>query len=1144
MSEVLELVHALKQKGIRVWAEGNELRYSAPPGSFDEETKARVRAQRSTLIDWLLNRCDGAAVPQKVSRETDTFRASFSQRRMWFLERIAAGAYNCPAVVPLASDLDLASLKNALTTITQRHETLRSVFRLEGVETVQVVQPGIELDVQRLLARDAADGQRIADEFFGRSFDLEHGPLIRTAVVHLNGMYFLLLSLHHIATDGWSVGVLASELRQLMEGRTLVPVEWQYADFADWQYREFEARIQTRQLPWWEKQLAGAPAALDFPTDWPRPAVFSNRGGLYRRTLAPDLNRHHIEAMARKFGVTPYMLLLAAFQSLLHRYTAEDDICIGTPVANRIRPEFAGTVGCFVNTVVMRGHPQPLKTFSQFLAEIRDMVIGAFDHQEVPFELLVEHLKLARDTSRHPLFQVMFVLQTNDGAENASLAASGNAICVQNVSAKFDMNVALAAVDGLYHLECEYAADLYAPETMDRLFCHFENLLRIAALTPELPIGLIDYLDPEDRDWLASVSVGSRQPEYLDEPLIRRFERQASATPDAVAVRCDELVLNYAELNAESDSLAAQLSTLGVGRGAICALIMDRSLAMVRTILAILKCGAAYLPIDPTLPKVRIAFIIHDAGAAATAIQPTFAELVSEAHCPILVCEESAPPSAGHKPVHVNGEDWAYVLYTSGTTGQPKGVVNHQAGLANRISWMQKNFPIGPGDAVLQKTNYAFDVSVWEFVWPLSVGASLVMAAPGRHGDPVYLTGLIEKAGVTVLHFVPSMLAGFLTIAKAPQLTTLRAVFASGEALVANTVEQFRELKLGARLFNLYGPTEAAIDVTVWDCDEVSPHPDLVPLGRPIDNMEIHVVDALGQLVPPGVCGELCIGGVGLATGYLNLPRITAASFVPHPATDGARLYRTGDRVRWRREGLLEYFGRLDFQVKLRGLRIELGEIETQLLAQSGIVNAAAMVIRAAGNGEQYLIAYVQEDGEATDAAALEARLKDALRLMLPEYMVPQRVIALAVLPLNANGKLDRKVLMARQMQLAAEETQAVAAGSDTEHRVQAVWAEILGLAQIGVTRNFFDAGGTSLLMVVVQQKLSEQLEREIPLVQFFTNPTIRDLARYLDGNAAVATIATEIEIRTQGAARLGQLRRRSQLGIKPIDGITEREQR
>lgn len=1139
MTEVLTLVQTLRSRGIRLWSEDGQLRYSAPPGSFDEATRERVRAHRDALIAWLGQGAAPIAAPQRVIRDGGALPASLAQSRMFFLDRMAPGAYHCPAVIALDAQTDLDALQRALDGLVLRHEALRTRFFLDGIRIVQQPQAAAVMELPKLPAVDTAEGQRLADAFFVERFDLEHGTPMRAAVLQVGTQRWLLLCLHHIVTDGWSIGVLASELRRLMQGETLPALQWQYAEFAEWQHRELETRIRARQLPWWEARLTDAPVSLDLPTDRPRPSVFPSRAALHRRTLAADLDTVRIEAFAGVAGATPFMVLLTAFQALLHRYTAAEDLCIGTPVANRMRPEFAGTLGCFVNTVVLRAAPNAFKPFAAFLDEIRDVVVDAFEYQEVPFELLVEHLQLARDPSRHPLFQAMFVLQTNDGAADASLAANAGAIRAGVDACKFDLNVAVAAACGRYHLECEYAADLYDASTIERLFRHYEQLLRAALAHPKTALGQLDYLDDADRDWLRTAGTGPVRPLDVGDSVLRRIRHQAAATPDAVALRCGERTLRYTELLAEADGLAAQLRSAGVKRGDVCALLMDRSVAMVRGILACLCCGAAWLPIDPTLPEARIRFILQDADAAALLIQPHH-NIAHSALCPVLICDEASPPHAAPQSQMPAASDWAYVLYTSGTTGQPKGVVNHHAGLVNRIDWMQRNFPIGPGDVVLQKTNYAFDVSVWEFVWPLCEGATLTMAEPGQHGDPQYLSRLIGSAGVTVMHFVPSMLAGFATAAEREWLGSLRAVFASGEALPATTVAAFRALATGAKLFNLYGPTEAAIDVTVWDCDDTAPHPDIVPLGRPIDNLEIHIVDAQGLPVGPGVRGELCIGGIGLATGYLGRASLTATSFVPHPSVAGARLYRTGDRARWRDEGVIEYFGRLDFQVKLRGLRVELGEVETQLLAQPGIINAGAMVVRAPDNGEQYLIAYVQAAGDSgEDETALEARLKTALRTMLPEYMVPQRIIALERLPLNANGKLDRKSLMQRPIALAASETEAVAAENDLEERVHTAWAQTLGLERIGVTRNFFDAGGTSLLMIVVQQALGVSLQREIPLVKLFAHPTIRDFARYLgedNGTAveAAANVVLAVETRTQGAARLGQLRRRNQLGGTP----------
>jgi amino acid adenylation domain-containing protein len=1030
---------------------------------------------------------------------------SFAQQRLWFLDQWqpGTGVYNIAAAMRLSGPLDGAALERSLREIVRRHEVLRTTFPSARGQPAQVIAQDLPL---RLPLTDLgglpegereAEARRLAAEVARAPFDLACGPLLRVKLVRLGDEeHLFLVAMHHIVSDGWSIGVLNREVAALYGayaagGESPLPeLPLQYADYAAWQRRRLQGAALQEQLDYWRGRLAGAPAALDLPTDRPRPAAPSYRGATLRFEL-PGSFAEAARALARREGCTLYMVLLAAFQALLHRYSGQDDFCVGTPIAGRGRPEAEGLVGCFVNTLVLRGDLSGDPSFAELLGRAREACLGAYAHQDVPFERLVEELQPKRDRSRSPLFQVMFALQN---APQQALELAGLRLApwdIDTATSKFDLTLRLAEWEGGLRGELEYSTELYEPGTAERLVGHYRALLEGATADPGRRVSELPLPTRPELDQLSAWN--DTRVDYPREHLLHRLvQEQTRCSPEATAVTCEGRSLTYRQLERRAALLAGRLAALGVGPDARVGVCMERSCELAVALLGVLQAGGAYVPLDPDYPAERLAFMLADAAPAVLLTQPRLAGRLPQ-HAAEVLCldlgwgagaDAAAPPEPAVTP-----ESLAYVIYTSGSTGRPKGAMNTHRGICNRLLWMQQQYRLGPADCVLQKTPFSFDVSVWEFFWPLLAGARLVLARPGGHKDPAYLAGLIHDERVTVCHFVPSMLRAFLLEPGLERRCAgLRDVMCSGEALPYELQARFFA-RLGCRLHNLYGPTEAAVDVTYWECRRGDPRR-LVPIGRPVANTQMYVLDRHDRPLPVGVPGELYIGGVQLARGYLNRPGLTAERFITHPEL--GRLYRTGDVGCWLADGALEYLGRTDHQVKLRGCRIELGEVEAALAQHPGVREAVAAA-REDAPGDQRLVAYLVP-GAAAGVSAEE--LRAFLRGKLPEQAVPSAFVVLDSLPLSPNGKVDRKALPAPERARPELEEAYVAPQGPVEEEVARVWAEVLGVERVGAQDNFFVLGGHSLLATQVLSHLRQAFPVNIPLHRLFEEPTVANLAR------------------------------------------------
>ncbi|WP_339447689.1 non-ribosomal peptide synthetase [Pseudomonas sp. EA_5y_Pfl2_R50] len=1047
---------------------------------------------------------DFARFPIPAGIEADDRQAlSYAQRRMWFLWQLdpQSGAYNLPGAVRLSGRLNLEALEQAFARLVERHETLRTVFQRQPDDSLLQVPTTAPLVIRHedFSALPASEREQAvvhaAEQQSVLPFDLAVGPLLRVTLLKLAEQeHVLLLTLHHIVSDGWSMNVLIDEFIRCYDAfdaglqPQLGALPIQYSDYALWQRRWLEAGEQARQLDYWQAQLGDEHPVLELPLDHARPAMPSYRGTRYEfavdETLAEQL-RH----TAQQHQVTLFMLLLGAFNALLHRYTGQTDLRVGVPIANRNRGEIEGLIGFFVNTQVLRTRLDGQTRVDDLLRAIKETALGAQAHQDLPFEQLVEALKLERSLSHTPLFQVMYNHQPQV-ADIASLStASGlvlDSLDWQSRTTQFDLTLDTYEQGGKLHAALTYASDLFDDSTIERMARHWLRLLACMVADPSQRVGELPLLEADEQHTLVHDWNNVHAVYPTETPLHQLIEAQVARTPNAPALLFGEQALSYAELDVRANRLAHLLREQGVRADSLVGVCALRSVEMVVALLAILKAGGAYVPLDPEYPQERLAYMIEDSGITLLLTQDALLASLPTDGVQVITLDQPGlldSYSDSRPEVSVDPLNLAYVIYTSGSTGKPKGAGNSHAALVNRLCWMQEAYGLDASDSVLQKTPFSFDVSVWEFFWPLLTGARLVVAAPGAHRDPLQLIDTINRHGISTLHFVPSMLQAFIHEAGVESCVSVKRIVCSGEALPLDAQLQVFARLPNAGLYNLYGPTEAAIDVTHWTC--VDEGADSVPIGRPIANLRTFVLDAELLPVPSGVAGELYLGGAGLARSYHQRPALTAERFVPCPFHNGARLYRTGDRVRQRADGVIEYLGRLDHQVKLRGLRIELGEIETRLL-QHPLVREAVVLVQ----GGKHLVAYLVLDN-AQPHEQWQQEVKAWLLGSLPEFMVPTYLMTLAKLPVTANGKLDRKALP----QPDAAPQQAFVAPQDAlQKALAAIWEDVLGLERVGLEDNFFELGGDSIISIQVVSRARQAGIRVSPR-DLFQYQTVRSLA-------------------------------------------------
>lgn len=1039
----------------------------------------------------------------------DSIPLSFAQQRLWVLHQLSRSnpAYNMPEAVRFLGPLNTRILAQSLNEIVRRHEVLRTTFKTIG-DGVQIVAPVQEVNVSELdlstlpKAEREAEASRLTAEEAVRPFDLSTGPVLRVTLLRLAPEdRIILFTMHHIAADAWSMGVLVRELMALYtafsagQPSPLPELPIQYADYAIWQ-REWSQQLEfAKQLEYWKEQLAGAPATLELPTDRPRPPVVGSKGAVQRFALTTELSASLI-SLARQENCTLFMILLAAFQILLHRYTGQAEIVIGTPMAGRNRAELEGLIGFFVNTLVLRTNLAGNPTFRELLAVVREVVLGAAAHQDLPFEKLVEELQPERDLSRTPLFQVMFALQNIRtealSLQNLKVIPAGATAAI----AKFDLTLFMSETNGEIGGSFEYKIKLFDQSTIERMIGHFKQMLNSIAANPDQRLSDLSILTSAERHEVL-VKFNDTAKDYPGDLCIHQlFEQEALRNPSAVAVSFNNERLTYRELNCRANQLARHLRELGVGPEVLVAILMRNSLEMVVALLGVLKAGGGYVPLDPANPRERLAAVLAEADVSVVLTLERLRDMMPGENAIPTICLDT-------EWKHFNGladknlsctagpENLAYVIYTSGSTGKPKGAMIPHRGLVNYLSWCTKQYSVAAGYGSPVHSPLAFDLTVTSLFAPLLVGRAVELL---NEENAVESLGQSLRAGrdFSLVKITPTHLELLRHIFSDGETPGTKAFIIGGEALLGEQISFWQQHAPGTRLINEYGPTETVVGCCFYEVGAASSNSGAVPIGQPVANTQLYLLDKQMQPVPTGVTGELYIGGVGLARGYLKRPHATAEKFVPNPfaSAPGQRLYRTGDLARFLPEGNLEYLGRVDNQVKIRGFRIELREVESTL-AQHPSVQETVATVREDAVGDKRLVAYVTLAPERRPATA---QLRLYLRDKLPSYMVPSAIVVLDALPLTTNGKIDYQALPAPDNTREQLKNSFIAPRNMLELRVAEMWEEILNVRPIGMTDNFFDLGGHSILGLRLMARIQKEFDLDLPLSTLFEGGTVLDL--------------------------------------------------
>jgi amino acid adenylation domain-containing protein len=1110
---------------------------------------ANLPLEKRKLLEQLLD-VGGAASPRQVIARRETSSPaplSFAQQRLWFLAQFEPGSaiYNTKQAVRLTGTLDADVLRRSLNEIVRRHASLRTTFVESDGQLGQVISPLLDVPLTTVELTETpatereSEAQRLIAEEAQRPFDLARGPVLRTRLLRLSPReHILVLTTHHISADDWSFGIFVRELATLYEAFStgqpspLAELPIQYTDFAYWQREHLRGELLAGKLTYWKRQLASPLPVLQLPSDRPRPAIRSYRGATLAFTL-PQALVHSLKLLSRREGVTLFMTLLAAFQALLARYTGQADICVGMPIANRNRVEFESLIGLFLNTLVLRTNLEGDPSFSELLRRVREVTLLAYEHQDLPFEKLLEELQPERDLSHTPLFQVLFALQNapKPSLNIPGLSLKWSSLGVESGASKIDLALLMEETpDGLAGL-FEYNTDLFDEATLKRMSVHLQTLLEDAAARPESRLSALQLLPEAERRWLLG-DLNNTQAAYpADSCLHELFEAQVARSPDAVALVFETQRLTYDELNGRANKLARYLQALGVGPESVVGVCVERSAEMIVALLGVLKAGGAYLPLDPASPAERLDFMLEDARAAVVLTQQRLADSLPARAARVVCLDTDWAQIAEHSDARVaagaSPDNLAYAIYTSGSTGQPKGVMIAHRGVCNTLRWRQKQFLLNAADRVLQTIPFSFDPSVWQILGTLVSGAQLVLARPGGQQDVAYLLRIMTEQGITVADFAPSMLQALLGERTRESCRQLRHVFCGGEVMPVALRTQFHH-SLSANLHNIYGPTEASIDTTCHTCQREDTG-STVAIGRPIANAQVYLLDPHLRPVPLGVPGELYIGGVGLARGYLNQPALTAERFIPHPfgTTPGARLYQTGDIARYSPDGNIEYLYRVDQQVKVRGFRIELGEVEAALKSHASVREVVVSALEDGVRGRR-LVAYVVA-GRDWPSAAHE--LRNHLKDKLPAYMTPTAFVLLDALPLMSNGKVDRLALPAPTQPPEAASAALQPPRTQMERTIAALWQEALQVSLVSVHDNFFDLGGHSLLLSQIHARLQKLFGKEIAIADMFQHPTVSSLAQFLGAGQseqpAFQTSYDRADARRGAGRRLRQIRSR-----------------
>ncbi|MCP3102825.1 amino acid adenylation domain-containing protein [Myxococcus sp. K15C18031901] len=1126
-----ELLAELNRRGLEVWSEGETLKLRGPKGAAGEELRLALAEHKGELLAMLRERQRVSETrPIVATPRTGPAPLSYGQQRLWFLHRLEprSSAYNL--VMPLSVEggqLDPTLLERCFVELTRRHEILRTRYAEEQGVPVQHVEPEPRLEFATIheaevLAFEPGGMEAFLRREGERPFDLTSGPLLRVLVVDRGAQgQFIQVCLHHIAADVWARTLLIRELTTLYsafsrgEPSPLSPLQLQYADFATWQRAHLQGEVRRELVDAWRRRLEGMPPLLELPADHARPRVQSYAGGEVRFEVPPSATEA-LKALSHAANATPFMGMLSAFFVLLHRLTGRDDLVVGANSINRGRPELEPLVGFFVDNLVMRVDLGGQPSFDTVIERVREVVLDAFAHQDLPFDLLVEELKPPRTLGYNPLFQAVFSWTREADGHPASPGLRIQPLEFETTTSRFDLNLFVEDRGERLTVRFVFNRDLFARETVQHYVDCFQRLLHALLAEPHRPVTELPVLSSEERERLLR-QWNDTQGEGADGPCLHELiEAQAGRTPEASAVVVDDWELTYGEVDQRSDRLAAYLQTLGVGPEVVVGVYLGRSPELVISLLGVLKAGGAFLALDPEEPSERLRRILEDARPKVLLASGAHPERTGMIVVQVEETCSALPDVTGHRLRRsVTPDHLAYILYTSGSTGQPKGTQVTHRSIVNYLRWCVRAYRLheGVGSPVLGSVS--FDGTLTSLFAPLLAGKALFLLPRHQELEVLASRDYLER-DFSFIKLTPSHLRAFDGLGRLKEvLDRTRAVVLGGEGLHGADLETWAKSGSGARVVNEYGPTEAAVACCFHELSpDGAPLPARVPIGRPIANTELYVLDRHGQPVPRGVVGELYIGGVGLARGYLGRPALTAERFVPdpfvtgRPGREGSRLYRTGDLARCLADGTLEFLGRVDDQLKIRGHRVETGEVEAALSRHPRVVQAAVALQRAAGR-EPRLVAWVQPSSPrgAQDSTSLETALRGALQGSLPEYMRPAVYFFVDTLPLTASGKVDRKALPEVSARMKGEVAHAegdVAGLSVTEGKLQALYGELLGLQTVSPEASFFDLGGHSLLAITLLSRIREQLGVEVPLGEVFERPSVKALARWVEGQSHV----------------------------------------
>jgi len=1135
-----EFLSYLRSRDIKLWADGDKLRYSAPLGALTPALRAELAKRKAEILMFLRRTSVNAPSILCVSRDID-LPLSFAQQRLWFLDQLKPGnsTYNIPAAMRLRGPLNVAALEQSLNEIVRRHEALRTTFASVEGQPIQIISPPEPFtlsiaDLRQLPETEREpEARRLATEEARRPFDLAQGPLLRTTLLRLGEEeHVLLLTMHHIVSDGWSMGILFRELSTLYEAFSagkpspLPELPIQYADFAVWQLQWLQGEVLEAQLAYWRKQLAGAPSMLELPTDRPRPTVQTYRGDRQSVVLSKTLSEA-LKALSQGEGVTLFMTLLAAFKALLYRYIGQDDIVVGTPIANRNRVETEGLIGFFVNTLVLRTNLSGNPSFRELLGRVRGVTLEAYAHQDLPFEKLVEELQPERDLSRTPLFQVFFNMLNIEGLGLKLRGLTVERLPPSEPDSKFDLTLyAREQNEGIY-LRLVYNADLFDATTITRMLGHFQTLLQSIAAHPEQRLSRLPLLTESEQhqQFIRGNLTRPTNPfiefkrEEIEQSIPNHFEQQVKKYPKNIAVKTKNDEWTYDALNRAANWVAQTILALcGRGEERI-ALLFEQDAPMIAGILGVLKAGKTYVPLDPSYPKERLAYILENSQASAVLTNKMNRSLAKELTKDTLqlinIDDIDFAALVDDINLPISPDTVAYLLYTSGSTGQPKGVMQNHRNVLHHIRTYTNNLHISVDDRLTLLSSYSFDAAVMDIFGALLNGATLYPINIKGEGFANLSRWFIEKE-LTIYHSTPTVYRYFInSLTDGEIVPTFRLVVLGGEEVHKRDVELYKKHFLPECIFiNGLGPTESTVSLQYFINHDTEITRNAVPVGYPVENTEILLLNGAGE--EAGVYGEIAIRSPHIALGYWQKPEITKAAFLPDPEGGEKRIYRTGDMGRLLPDGGIEFVGRKDFQVKIRGFRIELGEIEA-VLGEHLAVRETVVLTGEDGPGEKHLVAYVVPHQEQ---APTTSELRSFLKTKLPEYMVPSAFVMLEALPLTPTGKIDRRALPAPDAARPKLEKAFVAPRDTLELQMTKIWEQVLGLQPIGVRDNFFELGGHSLLAVRLFAQIEKVFGTDLPLATLFQAPTVEQLASVLRQTGWSAPWSSLVAIQPGGSKR------------------------